>query len=63
MVHAHPQESTQPRPLRIVLREKIFLQKTNKKFLGQVLGLLVVLVPAQADVFVNRLPVGGDQDF
>jgi len=63
MVHAHSQKSPQAGPLRIVFGEKILLQKMKEKILSQILGLFVVLVPTQTNVFVNRLPVGRGQHF
>src|SRR5271163_3715862 len=60
-IHANAHKSPQARLPRVVAIEKALLDHSRKKILRQILRVLARFVPAHANVFVNRLPVGRNQ--
>ena len=60
-IDAHAHKSPQTRLCRIEAIEKSLLDRPRKKFLRQILRVLARLIPMDANVFVNRLPVGTNQ--
>src|ERR1700735_4111943 len=57
-IRANAHKSPQTRLRRIVAIEKSLLDHSCEKFLRQILRILARFVPANANVFVDRLPVG-----
>ena len=47
----------------IVLGQEFAFEQFREKSLGQVLRVLGGTIPAETDVLVNGLPVGGEQSF
>src|SRR5437660_11909191 len=62
-VHANTQEGSQASLLWIEFVEQLALEHFDKKALRQILRFVGGPVPAQANVFVDRLPVGGAKRF
>lgn len=56
-VDAGAQKSLKARFSRIVISEVVFLKGVAEKLLGQVFRVLVIDIPFQSDVFVDRLPI------
>ena len=51
------QKSLKARLSRVVINEVVLLKSVAEKLLSQVLRILVISVPLEADVFVDRLPI------
>src|SRR5262249_440744 len=59
-VETHAQKSLKASLPRIVLAEMIFLECVGEDALRQILGVLVVSLPFQANVFVGWFPITGE---
>src|SRR5258708_5371458 len=62
-VDAQPQVGAQPAFGGIVFGQEVALEQLREKSLGQVLRVVRGTVPAETDILVNGLPIGGEQRF
>src|SRR6185295_15961501 len=57
-IEAHPNECAEARPRRIVFGEEVTLESVREERLGQIFGVFARLLPVDAQMLVDRAPIG-----